>query len=120
MSDMFDIPKKWCPGYEEVGGPHQVPHLPQCLCPGPPPPPPSSWLLDHWGGYKITPLGGVTDHKTCKQNFTLVHYCNKLNVECVLMKCTVQYTCNFTFMSNMSNTYLKSHVFLVCRGALEV
>ena len=117
---MFDIPKKWCPGYEEVGGPHQVPHLPQCLCPGPPPPPPSSWLLDLQGGCKITPLGGVTDRKTYKQNFTLVHYCNKLNVEHVEIKCIVQYTCNFTFMSNVSNTDLESHVFLVCGGALEV
>ena len=92
MSNMFDIPKKWCPGYEEVGGPPQVPHLLQCLCPKPPSPPPSSWLLDHWGGCKITPLGGGTDHKTYKQ----------------------------TFMSNVSNTYLESHVFLVCGGALEV
>ena len=118
---MFNIPKKWCPGYEEVCCPYQVPHLPQCLCPWPPPPPPSTRLLHHWCGFKITPLeGGVTDRKTCKQNFTLVHYCNKLSVKHIEIKCTVQYTCNSTFMSNVSNTYLESHVFLVCGGALEV
>ena len=117
---MFDIPKKWCPGYEKVGGAHQVPHLLQCLCPRPPPPPPSTWLLHHWCWFKITALGGVTDRKTCKQNFTLVHYCNKVNVKHVKIKCTVQDTCNSTFMSNVSNTYQESHVFLVCGGALEV
>ena len=56
---MFDIPKKWCPGYEEVGGPHQVPHLLQCLCTRPPPPPPSSRLLHHWCGHEISPFGGL-------------------------------------------------------------
>ena len=120
VSDMFDIPKKWCPGYKEVGGPHQVPHLPQCPCPGPPHPPPSSRLLHHWCGHEISPFRGVTNCKTCKQNFTLVHYSNKLNVKRVEIKCTVQYTCNFSFMSNVLNTYHESHKFLVSGGALAV
>ena len=58
MSDMFNIPKKWCPGYEEVGGPHQVPNLPQRLHPWPPPPLPSSRLLDHGCRLKATPFQG--------------------------------------------------------------
>ena len=118
---MFNIPKKWCPGYEEVGHSHQVPHLPQHLCTWPPPPPPCSRLLHHRGQCEIAPSWQVTDCKTYKQNFTLVHYCNKLSAECVKIKCTVQYTCNLNFMWNVSNTYCKSHVFWVsvCMGSLN-
>ena len=76
--------------------------------------------LHHGGQCEITPSWWFTHCKTCKQNFTLVHYYNKLSVKHVEIKCTVQYTCNLTFMSNVSNTYLESHVFWVSVGAWGV
>ena len=67
--------------------------------------PPGHWTIG------ITPFWGVTNHKTCKQNFTLV---NIINVEHIVINSTVQYT------SNTSNTYCESHESLAWWGALGV
>ena len=96
MSNMFDIPKEGCSWYEEVRCPHQIAHLTQHLCPRPPSPLPRTRPLYHRGRSVEGSSQGVAYHKTYNtQNCTVLHYYNKLNVECVdLIKCTVQNTNN--------------------------